>query len=88
LEERNYKIEIQIETKKYNLDQNEFWYFKFFLDQINSFYQKNRNKEKNILIKIPGTKKFSLVNRMIFKKLYNDVKNKISFYKKTYQYEQ
>ena len=76
MEEGYNKIQIKIKSKKYNLNQNEFWYFKFFLDKINNFYRKQFNKEKRILIKIPGTKKFSLVDKSSFKKLYQDIQSK------------
>tara|TARA_B100001741_G_C16521469_1_gene584959 strand:+ start:735 stop:956 length:222 start_codon:yes stop_codon:yes gene_type:complete len=71
----------------YHLNQSDFWYFKFYLDKINSFYNQEQNREKNILIKIPGTKTFRLVNRMIFKKLYKDINGKINFYKEVYKYD-
>jgi len=87
LEEGNYKINIQIQSNKYELNQSDFWYFKFFLDNINSFYNQIENKEKKILIKIPGTKKFRLIDRLIFKKLYKDIKIKINFYKEAYIYD-
>ena len=86
MEEGYNKIQIKIKSKKYNLNQNEFWYFKFFLDKINNFYRKQFNKEKRILIKIPGTKKFSIVDKSSFKKLYQDIQSKISYYKDTYNY--
>ena len=71
----------------YHLNQSDFWYFKFYLDKINSFYNQKQNRKKNILIKIPGTKTFRLVNRMIFKKLYKDINEKINFYKEVYKYD-
>ena len=87
LEEGNYKINIQIQSNKYELNQSDFWYFKFFLDNVNSFFKKFENKEKKILIKIPGTKKFRLINRLVFKKLYKDIKIKIALYKEAYIYD-
>ena len=87
MEERNYKIQIYIQSKMYHLNQSDFWYFKFYLDKINSFYNQEQNRKKNILIKIPGTKTFRLVNRMIFKKLYKDINEKINFYKEVYKYD-
>ena len=32
----------------YHLNQSDFWYFKFYLDKINSFYNQEQNGEKNI----------------------------------------
>ena len=87
MEERNYKIQNYIQSKMYHLNQSDFWYFKFYLDKINSFYNQEQNRKKNILIKIPGTKTFRLVNRMIFKKLYKDINEKINFYKEVYKYD-
>ena len=87
LEEGNYKINIQIQSNKYELNQSDFWYFKFFLDNVNSFYKQFENKEKKILIKIPGTKKFRLINRLVFKKLYKDINMKIALYKEAYIYD-
>tara|TARA_Y100001970_G_scaffold1076_1_gene1244 strand:+ start:181 stop:444 length:264 start_codon:yes stop_codon:yes gene_type:complete len=87
LDEGDYKIQIKIKSKKYNLNQNEFWYFSFFLNKINNFYKIRFNKEKKILIKIPGTKKFSLIDKSSFKKLYQDIQSKISCYKDKYNYD-
>tara|TARA_Y100001935_G_scaffold229001_1_gene208380 strand:+ start:1455 stop:1715 length:261 start_codon:yes stop_codon:yes gene_type:complete len=78
LEERVFKIQIRIKSNKYNLEYNEFWYFKFFLKNIDFYFKNNQNS--NVLIKIPGTKKFDILNQSTFRRLKNQINNKVNNY--------
>ncbi len=78
MEERVFKIQIRIKSNKYNLEYNEFWYFKFFLKNIDFYFKNNQNS--NVLIKIPGTKKFDILNQSTFRRLKNQINNKVNNY--------
>ena len=59
------KVNIKINDEYFCLHQNEFWYFKNMLNDIIQYYKTNNNKLKNVIIKIPGTGKYKVINHQI-----------------------
>tara|TARA_B100001123_G_scaffold401981_1_gene489227 strand:+ start:728 stop:994 length:267 start_codon:yes stop_codon:yes gene_type:complete len=78
-------VKIQYNNKEIiNIDINELWYFKERLNDIEAFYRKSKNNKKNVLLKIPGTKKFKLINKKDFHQINKSIKSKIEDYKKEF----
>ena len=56
------KVNIKINDEYFCIHQNEFWYFKNMLNDIIQYYKTHNNKLKNVIIKVPGTGKYKIIN--------------------------
>ena len=73
-------IPIIINREKFLINQNEFWYFNKLLEKVDEYYNFPFNSEQSIMLKIPGTGKFKIVDRATFEDLSLQVKEKINNY--------
>ena len=73
-------IPIIINREEFLINQNEFWYFNKLLEKVDEYYNFPSNSEQSIMLKIPGTGKFKIVDRITFEDISLQVKEKISDY--------
>ena len=77
----NNRVRIEIEHEIIYLNQNEFWYFKNRLVEIDHYYKYHLHRSQSILVKIPGTKTFKKINYNIYKSVANQINKIISNFK-------
>ncbi len=82
----NNNITLKLKDLDISINQNEFWYFNYMLEEVNLFFKSYDNKNKIISLKIPGTGKFQKVNYSDFINIYNQVKLKVSEYIQDYSF--
>ena len=82
----NNNITLKLKDLDISINQNEFWYFNYMLEEVNLFFKSYDNKNKIISLKIPGTGKFEKVNYSDFINIYNQVKLKVSEYIQDYSF--
>ena len=81
---QNNSIKLNIQGNDIFIEQNEFLYFNYLLEKVENFFNDKDNKNKNVLLKIPGTGKFEKLNHLDFINIQNQVKSKIERYEKEY----
>mgnify|MGYP001376773794 CR=1 FL=1 len=79
----NKVIPIKIEGNSILLNQNEFWYFKKRLEEIDHFFKSVDGKSKTILINIPPTNLYIKTNYNLFSSLFKEVTDIFNIYKKS-----
>jgi len=79
----NKGIPIKIEGNSILLNQNEFWYFKKRLEEIDQFFKSDNGKSKTILINIPPTNLYIKTNYNLFSSLFKEVTDIFNTYKKS-----
>ena len=82
----NNGIILNLKNSNISINQSEFWYFNYMLEEVNLFFKSSENKSKIISLKIPGTGRFEKLDYSNFIKLYNQVKLKISEYTQDYYF--
>ncbi|MBH49173.1 MAG: hypothetical protein CMG69_00255 [Candidatus Marinimicrobia bacterium] len=78
-------ITIKIDGSSIALKQNEFWYFKKRLEEIDYFFKSSTDKSKSILINIPPTSLYIKVNYTLYQILIKEVTKIFNTYKQSLQ---
>ena len=73
-------IVIDYKRDSFEIDLNEFWYFRRLIEYVKYFYSKTNNFNKTILLKIPGSGEFIKINKDDFLRIHESVENKIDIY--------
>tara|TARA_B100001029_G_C15014723_1_gene426559 strand:- start:403 stop:660 length:258 start_codon:yes stop_codon:yes gene_type:complete len=79
------KVNIKIDDEYFYIQQNEFWYFKNMLNDIIQYYKTNNNKLKNVIIKVPGTGKYKIINYQVLNNIIQQINKIFNSYKIEYQ---
>lgn len=79
------KVNIKIDDEYFYIQQNEFWYFKSMLNDIIQYYKTNNNKLKNVIIKVPGTGKYKIINYQVLNNIIQQINKIFNSYKIEYQ---
>ncbi len=76
----NKHVKIKYKSSTIKIKNNEFWYFKRLIGTVRHFYNKRKNFNKIILLKIPGTGEFIKVKKDDCMKIDQSIKNRIKTY--------
>ena len=80
----NNGVILNLKNSNISINQSEFWYFNYMLEEVSLFFKSSENKSKIISLKIPGTGRFEKLNYSDFNNIYNQVKSKVAHYQKEY----
>ena len=78
-------ISIEVDGTSIELKQNEFWYFKKRLEEVDHFFNSCVDKSKNVFINIPSTNLYIKVNYSLYQSLIKEVTNIFNRYKQSLQ---
>ena len=76
----HHNIIIDYKKDSFEIDLNEFWYFRRLIESVKYFYSQASNSNKNILLKIPGSGEFIRINKDDFLRIHKSVENEIDVY--------
>ena len=77
-------IQIKINDSTIGLSLNEFWYFRYYLKNINCFYNKSENESKKIMISFPGTSLCLVADKYQFKNISSQIDSYFEQYADNY----
>ena len=83
---KNHSIKLKFSDESILISQSDFWYFKKLLNNISYYFKLNQNKNKNILIKVPGSGKYKCINIYSFNNIKEQMERHLTKYKQDYKF--